>query len=372
MPPKAKIKVKSSVYKPQHLHPSKYPSFYCCYLLQSRNLPRSFYIGSSPDPVRRLRQHNGLLKTGGAYRTKSDRKRPWQMIFTVSGFQSRVLALQFEHAWQHPHTTRLLPSGTKLSRSLQGYLSIAMSLTGHELFEKHPLEFHLLAKTSCDWFRRELKGAMFFKTKNGKVAVVDDSVDAEELQSNTLAELETVGSTSLKANHFYVGGRDQILVNQIKAGKQVDKAQLEDIKSKFGTILFLGAGTNVQDNGMNQGSRNNVERNGMDQVLATTGFSQKVIKCGISNHDIVMGKDLFWTCVKCGSMCLLTELAKTMVTAGNGRGEPTLMPTKGVCFGCGTESHWKDIVKLAIQIRAFADSATTNESISDLSDTASE
>lgn len=309
--------------------------------------------------MRRLRQHNGHLKTGGAYRTKSDRKRPWQMIFTVSGFQSRVLALQFEHAWQHPHKTRLLPTGTKLSRSLQGYLSTATGLASHELFEKHPLEFHLLAKTSYDWFKRELKGAMFFKTKTGKVTIVDDSVDAEELQSNTLAELETVGSTSSKTNHVYVGGRDQVLVNQIKAGKQIDKAQLEDIKHKFGNILFSESENNIQDNDM-------------DQVLATTGFSQKVIKCGISNHDIIMGKDLFWTCVKCGSMCLLTELAKTMVVAGNGRGEPSLLPTEGVCFGCGTESHWKDIVKLAIQIRAFADSATTNKSISDLSDTASE
>jgi structure-specific endonuclease subunit SLX1 len=279
------------------------------------------------------------------------------MILTVSGFQSRVLALQFEHAWQHPHTTRLLPVGTKLSRSIQGYLSSAMDLTGHDLFGSHPLEIHILAKTSRDWFRKQLNGASFFRTKNRKVAVVEDSVDAEDLQAKTLADIETTGTPSLKANHVYIGGRDQILVSQIKAGKHADKAQFEDIKTKFGDVLFQNYWNNSQNN---------------DAVPAAAKASKTIIKCGISNHDIVVGKDLFWTCIKCSSMCLVTELAKTMVKESNARGKSSILPTKGVCFGCGSESPWKDVVKLAIQIRAFADTTTTNESPSALSDTASD
>ncbi|KGO63973.1 Zinc finger, RING/FYVE/PHD-type [Penicillium italicum] len=89
--------------------PKPIPAYYCCYLLRSTVRHASLYIGSTPNPIRRLPQHNGVAK-GGAKRTARDKLRPWEMSLVVEGFTSRVGALQFEWAWQHPERSRHLDS----------------------------------------------------------------------------------------------------------------------------------------------------------------------------------------------------------------------------------------------------------------------
>jgi predicted GIY-YIG superfamily endonuclease len=56
------------------------------------------YAGVSPDPVRRLRQHNGEIKGGAKYTTG---KGPgWRHICLISGFD-KIQSMQFEWAVKH-------------------------------------------------------------------------------------------------------------------------------------------------------------------------------------------------------------------------------------------------------------------------------
>ncbi|PKI73321.1 hypothetical protein CRG98_006259 [Punica granatum] len=93
--------------------------FYGCYLLVSLS-PRhkgQTYIGFTVNPRRRIRQHNGELRSG-AWRTKN--KRPWEMVVCIYGFPTNVSALQFEWAWQHPRESVAVREAAANFKSLSG------------------------------------------------------------------------------------------------------------------------------------------------------------------------------------------------------------------------------------------------------------
>lgn len=76
---------------------------YVCYTLLSAN-GRCTYVGVTNNMARRLRQHNSAL-AGGAKYTSVATRQPWHVVCTVTGFRSKVEALQFE--WALHHATRV-------------------------------------------------------------------------------------------------------------------------------------------------------------------------------------------------------------------------------------------------------------------------
>ena len=61
------------------------------YVIQSSN--NKYYVGSTTDPYRRLRQHNGEIK-GGAKSTRSNR--PWKLVKVYGHYANRSEAFKAE------------------------------------------------------------------------------------------------------------------------------------------------------------------------------------------------------------------------------------------------------------------------------------
>ena len=146
------------------------PRVYACYLLRSLSKPNQTYVGSTPDPVRRLRQHNGLVKNGAFYTRMA---RPWTMDVVVYGFPSKLAALQFEWSWQSPHLSRhlrvcdrpggsmatyagrsaepLFPATRRTSKSRSGHTRVRQRSTSEPEHKFVVLRALLASEPFCCW-----------------------------------------------------------------------------------------------------------------------------------------------------------------------------------------------------------------------------
>ncbi|CAG8519969.1 11504_t:CDS:2 [Acaulospora morrowiae] len=119
------------------------------YLLRSAN-PKYVnyaYVGTTPNPQKRLRMHNGELAAGAK---KTESKRPWEYVLFVYGFPSKIAAYQFEWAWQNPHKTRHIDSlpYQKNDYRVTTKLQVLNDLLNSKSYCRWPLHLHIMIP--CD------------------------------------------------------------------------------------------------------------------------------------------------------------------------------------------------------------------------------
>ncbi|KAL8781225.1 MAG: hypothetical protein Q9213_006118 [Squamulea squamosa] len=291
------------------MDPRPIPAFYCCYLLRSKDKGRSFYIGSTPNPRRRLAQHNGDAK-GGAVRTERGDNRPWDMTCIVTGFPSNIAALQFEWAWQHFHITRKIPDDQRLDppkevrkRPKRPRLTLKNSLSN----------LHLLLRVPG--FNRWPLALRFLCGDVYKAWLTHSKRDNGELRD--------------RFQVFQDFERSSKVPNGLTASAPVNSG-----KKESPTMAIL---ENID-----------VTYSGLKPHLAKSmaRFAEMPVKtCAVCADPLDPGDSMFSTCPseQCLTVSHMACLAKKWLQDQQPPG--SLLPISGTCSQCGKEHQWVDLVK---------------------------
>ncbi|KAF7898835.1 uncharacterized protein EAF01_008048 [Botrytis porri] len=282
------------------------PSLYCCYLLRSTLRQSALYVGSTPNPVRRLRQHNGLAK-GGAVRTRRGNLRPWEMTCIVAGFPTSIAALQFEWAWQNPHITLHIPPSSRISHATQKKRS------GHPKRPRHSLQsllsnLHILL--SVPSFSRWPLEVRFFAPDVHKAWLKWSKAATGSLR-DTLPIITDFPSAEPEVNDEDGKTRDR------SYGIEALKVAYEDTKS------HLEKGERIFHSDMKE-------------------------SCDICDRDLQHKSGLYTICpnTDCNSITHLTCLSQHFLQGEKDeQSSEELVPVKGMCPGCQMEVRWNDVVK---------------------------
>lgn len=205
-----------------------------CYLLRSLNPdhPLKTYIGFTTNPSRRIRQHNGILKAGGANKTKRS-GRPWTFVAIIHGFQDKITALQFEWAWQNVDKSKAFREAVgddALARKMKRRMGpkarldeLRWLLKDVQPFCLYSLTVYFPEREYCEIFR-----GIVSRGKNGNPYKKDD--DESECRSEMLDSLLDIQVSSVENMPF---ARElEELKEKKKALRQRKKEERQAAKKK--------------------------------------------------------------------------------------------------------------------------------------------
>ncbi|OWB84055.1 endonuclease activity protein [[Candida] boidinii] len=239
--------------------------------------------------------------------------RPWKMVLIVYGFPSKISALQFEHAWQHPYQTRHIPVDQRVSKTKTNGVTI-----NHKL-------------ANCKLLLR----SNFFKRLGLRVCIFKK--DIYDIWCGNRYNVEF----DLGSNLLEVSFDDQQGIIEGGNYEQVKKFLENEI---------------AKDKSVFDNSVSVIER------LEDAG---EVLKCKVCNQEISKETDVIGICchVECGSTYHLNCWGKdilekeeknstSIVTSCSDNGENLtdagndfIVPLKGRCLGCGKANFWNKVAK---------------------------
>ncbi|KAK5462994.1 Slx4p interacting protein [Exophiala xenobiotica] len=296
------------------------PAFYCCYLLRSTVRHASVYVGSSPDPARRLGQHNGRVQ-GGAVRTSRATLRPWEVTCIVAGFPSNIAALQFEWAWQNSHLTRHITpndrisfAATRTKTSRSGKTTKRPGRPRTSMLDKLS-NLHLLLRAS--YFSKWPLEVRFFNQ------------DAYRSWETWCERVDTSISPDIKVLFDPSQTQPSQDQDEFTSAQSLQKRKKADLIGKGG--IDGVDPTYARLRGVFEKS----------QFLLDEDDEQK---CTVCQSGIDLEKGLFVICHNnhCRAMSHVTCLADTSLKH---KGSASLVPTTGYCPSCKMEHSWQDLMQ---------------------------
>ncbi|ERT00482.1 hypothetical protein HMPREF1624_03855 [Sporothrix schenckii ATCC 58251] len=317
------------------------PALYTVYILRSTMRHASLYIGSTTDPPRRLKQHNGAIK-GGAARTARPSLRPWEMVGLVSGFPGAVAALKFEWALTNPHLSLHIPAESRLSVARQ------TKRNGHP---KRPpasmhsilANLHLLLRVPS-FARWPLRLHMFVPEVHAAWSKYSRSqTSASQPLGDDVREVEVLTDFQLTPD---------MLFGNATADSATDVADAAEIGPPWGIhALPLDYGP---------------MRDYVDKAQDIFTFEREG-DCAVCHGALPAGRGLYAVCpnaaceavghLRCWSGHLLQEEADASATPSQALGNPDLdrhplVPVRGHCPDCGGPVVWGDMMKeLTLRLR---------------------
>jgi structure-specific endonuclease subunit SLX1 len=191
------------------------------------------YIGFTTHPERRIRQHNGILKNGGARRTKRS-GRPWTFVCVIHGFEDKITALQFEWAWQNVDKSvafrDAVGGDVKLAKKMKRSMGPKARLEELRVLLKECLPFCLYSLTVYfpERYYHDIFSGILRKGKNGNPYKKDD--DESDALFEPLMNIEICSLENMPV------AREAAQLKEKKKARQEAKKSMNQQKKKEVTI----------------------------------------------------------------------------------------------------------------------------------------